>query len=146
MRFRAQAASGALLLVLLTACGGTDSTDSSAPAPPSASEPAGTADSGESSAPAASASPSAPADEAATEARIVIKDFDYEMPQQVAAGATVTVTNEDAQSHTVTSKEGGFDVVVQGGETVTFDAPAKAGSYKVICNFHGNMKAQLVVA
>jgi plastocyanin len=78
---------------------------------------------------------------------ITIKDFEYEMPESIAPGATVTVVNEDDAPHTVTAKdEGGFDVDVPAGETATFTAPEEAGEYAVICTYHPEMSASLVVS
>ncbi len=98
----------------------------------------------------AGASASAPASgeaEPAEEAVITIRDFEYEMPESIAPGATVTVVNEDDAPHTVTAKDdGGFDVDVQGGETVTFTAPEESGDYEVICVYHPEMSGTLVIS
>lgn len=91
------------------------------------------------------ASPSAPAEGAGT-AEITIVDFEFQGPDSVAPGAEITVTNEDSASHTVTTEDdGGFDVTVAGGETVTFTAPAEPGSYPYVCTFHADMTGTLVV-
>jgi len=77
---------------------------------------------------------------------ITIKDFKYTIPASVPAGAKVTVKNEDAQNHTGTSAPpGAFDVNATASRTVSFTAPAKPGSYKIICLFHANMMATLIV-
>jgi len=77
---------------------------------------------------------------------ITIKDFKYTMPASVPAGAKVTVKNEDTQNHTVTSSPpGAFGVTATASGTSSFTAPAKPGSYKVICLFHANMMATLAV-
>ena len=56
------------------------------------------------------------------------------------------VTNEDDQKHTVSSApKGAFETNVDGGGKASFTAPSKPGSYKVICDFHANMSATLVV-
>lgn len=88
-------------------------------------------------------SPSATADTA--EVVISIKDFEFTVPASVAPGATISVTNADAQAHTVTSKAGGFDVKVDPNGTATLTAPSKPGSYPFICSFHANMTGTLVV-
>ena len=92
------------------------------------------------------AAPSAEA-AAAPPATVTIAGFDYSVPPSVAAGAEVQVTNEDREAHTFTlSGGGGVQVVVPGGATVSVTAPAKAGRYPIVCDFHGGMTADLVVA
>lgn len=87
-----------------------------------------------------------PAAEEAEELVIRIVDFAYEVPATVPAGATVIVVNDDSEVHTVTSSGSeAFAVSVYGGETATFTAPAEPGEYRVVCLFHGNMTATLVV-
>jgi len=78
---------------------------------------------------------------------ITINSFVYSVPASVAAGAKVTVKNQDSQNHTVTSTmHGGFDVKVNAdGGTATFTAPTKPGSYTFGCTFHANMMGTLVV-
>ena len=98
-----------------------------------------------SGAPSVSSSPSEASSAPAEEIVITIKEFAYEVPESVPAGATVTVVNDDDVAHTVTA-EGDFDVNVAPGETGTFTAPDAAGDYEFICIFHSNMKGTLVVA
>ncbi|MFC8501009.1 cupredoxin domain-containing protein [Pedococcus sp. NPDC057267] len=76
---------------------------------------------------------------------ITIKDFMFELPASVSPGAQVSIKNLDAQAHTVTSKKGGFDVKVDPDGTATLTAPKNPGSYPVVCSFHANMSATLVV-
>ncbi|MER5847595.1 hypothetical protein ABT126_11150 [Streptomyces sp. NPDC002012] len=56
----------------------------------------------------------------------------------VAPGTLITVVNEDAAPHTVTATGGkAFDTGdVAEGQTVTFTAPAEAGTYAYICTIH----------
>lgn len=83
---------------------------------------------------------------AASQVRMTIQGFAFQVPDKVAAGATVMVVNNDKEPHTVTSTgDGGFNVTVPGGATASFTAPATAGRYDFVCNFHGNMKGTLVV-
>ncbi|WP_051399640.1 cupredoxin domain-containing protein [Haloechinothrix halophila] len=83
---------------------------------------------------------------AAAPAKIRIKDFEFTLPDSVAPGAEITVTNEDNTAHTVTATEqGGFDTNIQGGETATFTAPSEPGSYPLECTFHPSMTGTLVV-
>ena len=65
----------------------------------------------------------------------------------VAPGATVTVTNRDSVAHTVTSTSGGFDTGdIQAGQSKTFTAPNKAGTYPYICTIHQYMTGTLTVS
>jgi plastocyanin len=69
------------------------------------------------------------------------------MKTTVAPGTTVTVTNKDGFDHTLTSKAGGFDTGdIPGGQSKTFTAPKKAGSYSYICTIHQYMTGTLVVS
>jgi plastocyanin len=79
-------------------------------------------------------------------AGITIEGFDYRVPGAVEPGADVQVTNNDSEAHTVTLESAGPSVVVQGGSTTTFTAPADPGTYSIVCDFHGGMTAELVVA
>jgi plastocyanin len=77
---------------------------------------------------------------------IYITEFAYKAPDSVAAGATLTVVNADADAHTVTSDTpGDFDVTVSGKSQATFIAPASPGSYPFFCAFHRYMTGTLVV-
>jgi plastocyanin len=78
-------------------------------------------------------------------ADIVIKKFEYMvLPAKVG---TITVRNEDPQSHTVTADDGSFNVTVAGNSTTSFEV-ATAGSYAIHCILpgHASMKATLVVS
>ena len=120
------------------------SSSAAAPAPASTSSSSTTAGPSTSSTSSTSKAPSAPA---ATAAKVTIKDFMFGVPASVAPGTTVTVTNQDAEAHTVTSKTAGFDVKVAGrGGTTTFTAPKAPGSYKLTCDFHADMAGVLVVS
>ena len=89
-----------------------------------------------------------PTEEApAEEIVITIRNFEYEMPETVPAGAEITVVNEDTAPHTVTTTETeDFDAIVQGGETTTFTAPTEPGEYPFFCTYHPNMTGTLVVS
>ena len=136
-----------LLLVLgaaaLLATGCSSGEDVAAPgvttgtaAPTAAAEP---------SAPPASTDTPAPVSPAAEAVTITISEFEYDVPESVPAGSEVEVVNEDREAHTFTLADGGPSVVVQGGATETVTAPS-AGSYGIVCDFHGSMTADLVVA
>lgn len=91
---------------------------------------------------AADAAPAAAAD-----TPVDIRDFAFNPnPVEIAAGGSVTWTNQDAVPHTAT----GVDrAVLQSGTiqpgasfTQVFDTP---GTFDYFCEFHGNMKGQIVV-
>jgi plastocyanin len=77
---------------------------------------------------------------------IVIKDYNYGVPASVGPGTTVTVRNDDQVEHSVTARDGAFDVEVHAGETVTFTAPPDARTYDIFCTYHPEMTGQLSVA
>ncbi len=115
----------------------TSASTSSSTAPTTSSAPTSSATSSTSAAGAPSAS---------VAAVITIKDFKYTVPASVAPGSMLMVTNADAQSHTVTSKDGGFDVKVDGGGgTAVLTTPKSAGTYQLTCDFHANMSGSLIV-
>jgi plastocyanin len=65
----------------------------------------------------------------------------------VAPGATVTVTNQDQATHTVTATKGVFNTGdVLPGQSKTFTAPNAVGSYAYICSIHQYMSGILVVS
>ncbi|NEM91850.1 hypothetical protein G3T37_10830 [Galbitalea soli] len=77
---------------------------------------------------------------------MVIQNFEFTGLPSVKPGETVTVTNLDGVSHTVSSDDGtSFRVVVAGGSAGTFTAPTKPGSYAYHCAFHRTMHAALLV-
>lgn len=125
-RGRLAAASAVCALLALTGCSSSGSGGSSATTP--ATPSAGTASGGA--------------------ARIVIKDFLFGPASlTVAPGTVVTVLNEDQTPHTATATDSqAFDTgTIAGGKSVTFKAPAKAGSYSYICTIHQYMKGTLTV-
>ncbi|MHA7275289.1 cupredoxin domain-containing protein [Arthrobacter sp. HLT1-21] len=92
----------------------------------------------------ASAPLSLPAMTQAEDVVITITDFSFDVSGPVSPGATVTVTNNDSEAHTVSSTalESGS---IAGGTSLTFSAPSEPGEYPFICDFHGNMMGTLVV-
>lgn len=129
------------LALSLAACGSsnTDSGSGSSSTSSSSSMPS------DSSSSSSSAEPSTSTSAEAAEAVISIADFAYKVPATVAPGTKITIKNGDSQAHTVTSKEGGFDVKIDPKGTATMTAPDKPGSFKIICTFHANMSSTLVV-
>ena len=80
---------------------------------------------------------------------IVIQNFMFSpMALTVDPGATITVTNKDSTTHTLTSSASppAFNSGdVAPGATVTFHAPDKAGTYAYICSIHQYMQGTLTV-
>lgn len=117
------AGAGLVAVLALTACGGGSPTT-------------------------AAASPSASSGHAAD--TIVINSFAYKpVSLTVAPGATVQVHNEDSVTHTLTDKADPalFNTGDIGpGQTKTFTAPIKAGTYPYICLIHQFMAGTLVVS
>lgn len=85
--------------------------------------------------------------DAAASGDITIRDFSF-TPEAttVAVGDTVTWTNEDDATHTVTSTEGGpldsGDIEGRMAFQRTFDEP---GTYEYMCSFHPNMEGTVEV-
>jgi plastocyanin len=79
---------------------------------------------------------------------ITISNFMFSpMALTVSPGATVTVVNKDSVAHTLTGKAGAFDTGdVQPGQSKTFTAPNKAGSYPYLCSIHQYMTGMLTVS
>jgi plastocyanin len=120
---------GLILVLALTACGGSSSasaTSSAQATGSSASQKPGTTDT------------------------IVIKNFMFTPDSlTVAPGAVVTVRNEDSVTHTLTDKadHNAFNSGPVGpNQTKTFKAPDKAGSYPFLCTIHQFMTGTLVVS
>ena len=65
----------------------------------------------------------------------------------VKAGTTVTWTNQDADAHTVTSKDGGgplASAALNTGQTYSYTF-AKPGTYAYLCTIHPFMTATVTV-
>lgn len=130
------------LIAGLTGCG-------SSAAPSTLSHRSTPSSSPATSEPSASTAPGAASGASAVATRpalITIKNFKFTIPRPVAPGAKITIKNQDAENHTVTSATRSiFDVTVVGGGTATFAAPTKPGSYPFACSFHANMMGTLVI-
>ncbi len=86
-------------------------------------------------------------DTEAAAATITITGFAYGAPVSVAPGAVVAVINQDPQAHSATATDGSFDTgLISQGVTTTFNAPATAGTYDIMCTAHPDMGGQLIVA
>lgn len=65
----------------------------------------------------------------------------------VAPGATVTVTNKDRVSHTLTASRGEFNTGdIPAGQSKTLTAPNSPGTYSYICSIHQYMSGSLIVS
>jgi plastocyanin len=78
---------------------------------------------------------------------ITISNFMFQpMSLTVAPGGTVSVTNKDSATHTLTATGGQFDTGdVDQNQTKTFKAPMKPGTYHYICNIHQYMMGSIIV-
>jgi plastocyanin len=92
----------------------------------------------------------APATGPVSSGAISIKGFAFNPAQlSVNKGATVTWTNDDGATHTVTSgvpgtPSGKFDQRLDAGKTFTFTF-TDAGTYDFFCSIHQSMKATVLV-
>lgn len=82
----------------------------------------------------------------AGETAVAIQDFTFvDGTLEIAAGTTVTWTNNDSAPHMATADDGSFDTgTIDSGASasVTFDTP---GTFTYVCAFHANMTATIVV-
>lgn len=77
---------------------------------------------------------------------VTIKSFKFDPADiTIAAGDTITFTNEDGAPHTATDVNGAFDT----GRLNRSDAASltfgSAGSFDYFCAFHPNMKGTITV-
>jgi plastocyanin len=80
---------------------------------------------------------------------ITIKNFMFSpMSLKVSPGAKIKVTNKDSTTHTLTAMgHGHFNTGdITHGQTKTFTAPTKAGTYHYICNIHQYMMGTIIVS
>jgi plastocyanin/sugar lactone lactonase YvrE len=96
--------------------------------------------------PAATAATPATGEATGAEAAVEIKDYAFTPPElTVAAGTTVTWTNNDTVPHTATASDGSFDSGnLNPGESFsfTFHTP---GTYPYVCQYHAGMQGTIVV-
>jgi plastocyanin len=87
----------------------------------------------------------APAAPAGGEAAITISGFAFSGVTEVAAGTTVTISNEDSAPHTVSADDGSFDTGnIAPGESATITL-STAGTFAYHCNVHASMKGSITV-
>jgi plastocyanin len=77
---------------------------------------------------------------------VTIKGMKFNPPTlTIAAGDTITFTNEDGAPHTATASDGAFDTGrLAGGESATVTVEA-AGEHAYICQIHTSMKGTVTV-
>ena len=107
----------------------------------------GSASSGSAASTSTSTSAAAGGSAATKTSAITISNFMFSpMSATVAPGATVMVTNKDSVTHTLTATKGQFDTGdIEAGQSKTFTAPMKPGTYSYICNIHQYMMGTIVV-
>ncbi|MDQ3351347.1 MAG: cupredoxin domain-containing protein [Actinomycetota bacterium] len=156
------AGTAACSLLLVTACGDDEEAESTSPeettsqttaqgtsAPSSAPGTTMPPMTGGSTAPPSTGSPDTTTGSTGQQGEggaVTIADFAFDPAEiEVAAGATVTWTNEDSATHTVESDD---DTLMSGdldnGATyeMTFDEP---GTYQYVCGIHPNMEGTVIV-
>ncbi len=92
---------------------------------------------------------SAPSSTSSSGTTITISNFMFQpMSLTVKPGATIKVTNKDSVTHTLTaSNSGGFNSGdITHGQSKTFAALTKAGTYHYICNIHQYMMGTITVS
>jgi plastocyanin len=79
---------------------------------------------------------------------ITIRNFAFSPATvTVAPGATVTVTNKDSVTHTLSATKGGFGTGdIPPGGSKTFTAPKTPGQYPYICMIHQYMSGTIIVS
>lgn len=77
---------------------------------------------------------------------VEVKNFSFSPSAlTVKKGTTVTFTNSDSASHTVTADDGSFDtgnISSGASQTITF---SKAGTFTYHCSVHPTMKGTIIV-
>jgi plastocyanin len=83
----------------------------------------------------------------ATGTQITISNFMFSpMALTVSPGATISVTNKDSATHTLTSTNGQINTGdITQNQTKTFKAPMETGTYHYICNIHQYMMGRITV-
>ena len=83
---------------------------------------------------------------AATPAAVNIKDFSFSPPLlTVPAGTTVTWTNHDEASHTITSATGVFGSAGLSSGDRFAQAFTRPATYQYFCSLHPHMRAAVIV-
>jgi plastocyanin len=84
--------------------------------------------------------------QSASATTITISGLAFPKSTTVAAGSTITITNDDSDEHSFTADDGSsFDTDIEGGESADVKAPSAPGTYTFHCKYHSSMKATLIV-
>lgn len=76
---------------------------------------------------------------------VSIKNTSFNPPNiTVSPGTTVTWTNNDSITHTVTSNDNKFNMTLNPGQTFSFTF-SDAGTFAYHCSIHASMTGQVVV-
>ena len=79
-------------------------------------------------------------------AAVDIKEFEYAPPTlAMPAGTTVTWTNHDEETHTITSTTGAFGSAGLGHDDAFAQTFTHPGRYEYFCALHPRMRAVVVV-
>jgi plastocyanin len=90
--------------------------------------------------------PAPPTNNPAADANVSIKNFAFSPASvTIKAGGTVGWTNADADAHTVTDNNGGFDSGAINANAKYSHTFATAGTYTYHCTFHSMMATATVV-
>lgn len=141
--------------LVVAACGGDDDTDGTVPAADSAPAAETTA-----SSPAATEASSVATDAVTVPATVddttaapatddpgvdvdglTIVDFAFSAAN-VPATVEFTLTNDDEFAHTVSDRDGAFDVRVEGSSTAPLTIE-RAGTYEIFCRIHPSMSGTI---
>jgi plastocyanin len=77
---------------------------------------------------------------------VSIKNYVFDPPTiTVAAGTTITWTNDDTVPHTVTATDKSFDSGNLAAGATFSHTFTTAGTFPYICQYHAGMKATVVV-
>jgi plastocyanin len=83
---------------------------------------------------------------AARSAAVGIKEFKFAPAAlEVRPGTTVTWTNRDEETHTITSTTGAFASAGLGNDETFSQTFSKPGTYQYFCALHPKMRATVVV-
>ncbi|HYH92015.1 MAG TPA: cupredoxin domain-containing protein [Candidatus Saccharimonadales bacterium] len=135
---RTRVAAGAMLLLAVTACGGSGTSAGSASTAPASAGPAVT-----SSAATVSAAPGSEAPTAGTTA-VIVKDFTLDPTDVTVAGqVALAVTNEGPTVHNVAIRDDAGTVLgttrdLREGESETLTTDLPAGAYILYCSLPGH--------